>query len=75
MVVFDGTPKQIVMRMKRVSPGGTRLSLDEFIVANLAQLGLETEARAMQQTDDEHAAAFLKQMIAEGHARLLQAGE
>ena len=70
--VFDGTPKQIVMRMKSVSPGGVRLSMKEFIAANLAQLGVETEP-ADDASDDDVAGEFLERMIADGHARRIEA--
>jgi len=69
--VFQGTPKQIVMQMKSVSPGLTHLSLGEYVerhVANIAR-AFGVTLTVAGQTGDERAASFLEQMVQAGYVR------
>ena len=71
--VFQGTPKQIVMQMKSISPGLAHLSLGEYIERNVASIAraFGVDLTVVGETDDERATSFIEQMIEGGYARRL----
>lgn len=71
--VFQGTPKQIVMQMKSISPGPTHLSMREFVERHVTSIACAfgVDLTVTGETDDDLASSFLEQLLAGGYARRL----
>jgi hypothetical protein len=71
--VFAGTPRQILMQMKSLTPGAQHLSLREFIEGNVANVSRASSIQVSLEgeTDEELAESLVAQMLQGGYAKTL----
>jgi hypothetical protein len=69
--VLAGTPKQIILQMKSVTPGGGHLTLREYVDHNVASIarGFGVSLEVTGETEEEIAASFLERMLEGGFVR------
>jgi hypothetical protein len=68
-----GTPRQILMQMKSLTRGAERMTLREYVEANLANIarGSAFGLKVADVDDEELAESFLQSMLESGFARRL----